>query len=72
MPDLDYVDLRFGERVYVRPQPQTRSRRASGAAAEQARGRASGAAAEQSGSRAPAGQADSTGKRPRAERRSGG
>jgi cell division septal protein FtsQ len=79
MPDLDYVDLRFGERVYVRPQPQARNRRASGeargrassASAEQARG-ASGAAAEQSGSRAPAGQADSTGKRPRAERRSGG
>lgn len=69
MPDLDYVDLRFGERVYVRPQPQTKNRRA---AADQARVRASGASAEQAGSHAPARQTDSSGKRPRAERRSGG
>lgn len=68
MPDLDYVDLRFGERVYVRPQPQTKNRRSAG---DQARLRASGASAEQAG-RAPAGQPDGSSKRPRAERRSGG
>ena len=48
MPDIDYVDLRFDERVYVRPQ-STRLR-ASGASAGQARLRASGASAKQSGS----------------------
>jgi cell division septal protein FtsQ len=33
MPDIDYVDLRFDERVYVRPQARLR---ASGASARQA------------------------------------
>jgi cell division protein FtsQ len=37
MPDIDYVDLRFDERVYVRPHGQARSR-ATGASAGQARG----------------------------------
>jgi cell division septal protein FtsQ len=46
MPAVDYVDLRFGPRVYVKPQ---NARRASGASAGQARARASGAAAKQSG-----------------------
>jgi cell division protein FtsQ len=44
MPDIDYVDLRFIPRVYVRPQSGLR---ASGASAGQARVGASGASAEQ-------------------------
>jgi cell division protein FtsQ len=49
MPDIDYVDLRFDERVYVRPQ---NTRRAASASAEYARARAAAAArAAGSGSR---------------------
>jgi cell division septal protein FtsQ len=54
MPDIDYVDLRFDERVYVRPQGQARSR-ATGAT--RLRAPAGGASAGQAGSsskRAPA------------------
>jgi len=53
MPDIDYVDLRFDERVYVRP--QSARLRAGGASAGQARPRASGAGqAGSGGKRAPA------------------
>jgi len=51
MPDIDYVDLRFDERVYVRPQG-TRPR-AAGASAGQARPRASTGQAGSGGKRAP-------------------
>jgi cell division protein FtsQ len=43
MPDIDYVDLRFDERVYVRP--QSGRGRVSGASAGQGRARASAASA---------------------------
>jgi cell division protein FtsQ len=53
MPDIDYVDLRFDERVYVRP--QSPRLRASSASAGQARPRASARQAERDGRRpAPA------------------
>ena len=57
MPDIDYVDLRFDERVYVRPQGSRL--RAAGAAAGQARSGANSA---------PGKQAGTGGKRPPARR----
>jgi cell division protein FtsQ len=56
MPDIDYVDLRFDQRVYVRPQGQ--GLRAASASGGQARPRKSSADAagqpKRSGKRAPA------------------